>query len=276
MNNILLRFLTPFALLEWGLILIYFFVSHRIATFLHPHFHALVLISGLLLVVTALISAFFPHPSCGCDDHHPLPSVGKVILNIAILLLPISWAAMTSPDHFSVNLIRNHGLIETLPASYSRPASLPSNTSLLSSAFATPANSTSNDQTQNPALIPDRDGNIHVEVTDILYASADPSMRSNYEGKKVSLIGQVAHHNEAQTEKGPFQLVRFVMVCCAADLKPLAVLVDYPNNLKPFDSMTWVKVIGIASFKPSGSIVMPVIQPERIIPIEAPPDLYLN
>jgi len=273
MNVTPLRFFTPLALLEWGLILIYFFVSHRIATFLHPHFHALVLISGLLLVTTALISVCFPHPSCGCeldDDHHTLPSVGKVVLNIAILLLPISWAAMASPDHLSVNLIRNHGLIETSPPSCSRPAAPPSST------FPTPAHSNSKDQHQNPALIPDKDGYIHAEVTDILYASADPSMRSDYEGKKVSLIGQVAHHKEAQTEKGPFQLVRFVMVCCVADLKPLAVLVDYPNNLKPFNAMTWVKVIGIASFKPSGSIIMPIIKPERIIPIEAPPDLYLN
>jgi uncharacterized membrane protein YcgQ (UPF0703/DUF1980 family) len=45
-------------------------------------------------------------------------------------------------------------------------------------------------------------------------------MRKDFDGKQVAMIGQVAHRKNAQYERGPAQLVRFVMVYCAADVQP--------------------------------------------------------
>ena len=104
-----------------------------------------------------------------------------------------------------------------------------------------------NKKYENPALRPDPEGNIHAEVIDLLYACEDPSMRKDFEGKQVAMIGQVAHRKNAHHERGPFQLVRFVMVCCAADVQPVAVIVQYPKSAPDFESMSWVKVIGKSS-----------------------------
>jgi hypothetical protein len=50
-------------------------------------------------------------------------------------------------------------------------------------------NASSNEQDEedeNPALRPDREGNIHAEVIDLLYACEDPSIRKDFDGKHVA------------------------------------------------------------------------------------------
>ena len=53
------RILAPLTLLEWGGILTYFYFSGRIAAFLHPMFRPLVLVTGILLLITALCVDIF-------------------------------------------------------------------------------------------------------------------------------------------------------------------------------------------------------------------------
>ena len=128
---------------------------------------------------------------------------------------------------------------------------------------------------QNPALRPDREGNIHAEVIDLLYASEEASMRKDFEGKQVAMIGQVAHRNKARHERGPFQLVRFVMVCCAADVQPVAVMVQYPKTSPDFELMSWVRVVGKIRFDPAGDHLEPVVDALKVTSIPQPADQYL-
>ena len=128
---------------------------------------------------------------------------------------------------------------------------------------------------ENPALRPDREGNIHAEVIDLLYACEDPLMRKDFDGKQVAMIGQVAHRKNAQYERGPFQLVRFVMVCCAADVQPIAVMVQYPKSAPDFKSMSWVKVIGKVRFQNVGDHLESAVDAAKVISIPQPADQYL-
>jgi uncharacterized repeat protein (TIGR03943 family) len=128
---------------------------------------------------------------------------------------------------------------------------------------------------ENPALRPDREGNIHAEVIDLLYACEEPSMRKDFDGKQVAMIGQVAHRNNARHERGPFQLVRFLMVCCAADVQPVAVIVQYPKSSPDIESMSWVKVVGRVRFQNVGNHLEPAIDALKVISIAQPTDQYL-
>jgi uncharacterized repeat protein (TIGR03943 family) len=140
---------------------------------------------------------------------------------------------------------------------------------------ATTASDGQGQQYQNPALRPDREGNIHAEVIDLLYACEDPSMRQDFEGKQVAMIGQVAHRNKAQQERGPFQLVRFVMVCCAADVQPIGLLVGYSKTSPDFELMSWVKVIGKVRFQTVHDHLEPVVDALKVTSIPQPADQYL-
>jgi uncharacterized repeat protein (TIGR03943 family) len=152
------RILAPLTLLEWGGILIYFYYSGRIAAFLHPLFRPLVLVTGILLVMTAACVAIFHEDDCShmSNDHdheHDLAepdqhthSHGNLsvrrFLAFLILLLPLALAAKISPDSYGANLINNRGLVEDirgLPAISGRLArSGPEKVSLASPAPAAP------------------------------------------------------------------------------------------------------------------------------------------
>jgi uncharacterized repeat protein (TIGR03943 family) len=125
--RILGRILAPLTLLEWGGILTYFYFSGRIAAFLHPMFRPLVLMTGILLLITAACVAIFredesahEHEEEDSEDqhdhshsHHDRLSVGS-LLAFLILLLPLALAAKISPDSYGANLIRNRGLVEDI------------------------------------------------------------------------------------------------------------------------------------------------------------------
>ena len=137
------------------------------------------------------------------------------------------------------------------------------------------ASNRQDEEDENPALRPDREGNIHAEVIDLLYACEEPSMRKDFDGKQVAMIGQVAHRKNARHERGPFQLVRFLMVCCAADVQPVAVMVQYPKSSPDFESMSWVKVVGRVRFQNVGNHLEPAIDALKVISIAQPTDQYL-
>ena len=118
-------------------------------------------------------------------------------------------------------------------------------------------------------------GSIHAGIIDLLYACEDPSMRRDFEDKQVAMIGQVAHRKNARHEHGPFQLVRFVMVCCAADVQPIAVGIQYPESAPDLESMSWVKVIGKVRFQHVGSHLEPIIEAAKVTLIPEPADKYL-
>jgi uncharacterized repeat protein (TIGR03943 family) len=137
------------------------------------------------------------------------------------------------------------------------------------------ASNRQDEEDENPALRPDREGNIHAEVIDLLYACEEPSIRKDFDGKQVAMIGQVAHRKNARHERGPFQLVRFLMVCCAADVQPVAVIVQYPKSSPDFESMSWVKVVGRVRFQNVGNHLEPAIDALKVISIAQPTDQYL-
>ena len=126
--RILGRILAPLTLLEWGGILTYFYFSGRIAAFLHPMFRPLVLVTGILLLITAACVAIFPEEesahehkheeedSEGQHQHshsHDRLSFGGFLASL-ILLLPLALAATISPDSYGANLIKNRGLVEDI------------------------------------------------------------------------------------------------------------------------------------------------------------------
>jgi uncharacterized repeat protein (TIGR03943 family) len=128
------RILGPLTLLEWGVILSYFYFSGRVAAFLHPMFRPLVLVTGFLLILTAACVAFLPDGECShshddelLHEHNRLSP--KSVIAFVVLLLPLALAVAISPDDYGATIIRNRGLVEDirgLPAvAASKPVAAP-------------------------------------------------------------------------------------------------------------------------------------------------------
>ena len=90
---------------------------------------------------------------------------------------------------------------------------------------------------------------IDLEFNTLQSAAFTPLSRHYYEGKIVRLVGQYAPGDTDRT----FTLVRFKITCCAADARPLNVMImldpQSPESLSHVKALEWVKVTGRLTFR---------------------------
>jgi uncharacterized repeat protein (TIGR03943 family) len=265
MNKIFSRWLPCATLAAWSSVLLYFYFSGRIAAFLHPTFRPYVLIAGFVMVAMTLVFLVFPADANCCSSAecgHGLSRLasGK-ILTFLVLLLPVTAAAMFSPDGFGKGAMLNRGIITD--ASGLRPSTAVKNTPPTPPNFplpsndapatpATPAPAAVATATAQPAAPPDYlqrtpDGTIVAEVLDLLYAAQDNALRKDFEGKNIQLIGQLMPDTSKNANGLRFKAVRMFMTCCAADARPVATLVE-SDVKQTLPEMTWIKITGTSTF----------------------------
>lgn len=251
------RILAPLVLFEWGSILAYFYASHRIVAFLHPNFRPLVLVTGLLLLGTALCifcSGDGSDTDCGYDCEGDGCGIGRRRLSMggslafAVLLAPIALAARIAPDGYGVVLMRNRGLGEPSRGQVETRVEV--------------ARRSAN----TPEPLADSRPPLPVQVGDLLLAAEKPASMQKLEGRLVELDGRVFVSGANE-----FELVRMLILCCAADAQPLAIRVQTDKPLD-FPAMSWAKVVGKVRFVARGDTYRPVVQAGLITPIAQPAD----
>src|SRR5258708_30508861 len=115
------------------------------------------------------------------------------------------------------------------------------------------------------------DGNVALEVTDLLYGENEESLRKEFTGKTIEVIGQYL----PCSKPNEFKIVLMLIVCCAADARPIAVPVQAQKTVSVAD-MSWVKVIGTAEFQESGGGKAKVtFKADEIEPTDPPQDAML-
>lgn len=248
--------LAPLTLLEWGGILVYFYCSHRLTALLHPYFHLLVLVTGLLLLGSS-VCVFWESDDPDSPSDHECDGAfcdrscagmtPRRFLAFLMLSVPIALAAFISPDFYGSVMIRNRGVSESLEKTQSvtLAASIPPSVAVQNGEVAT------------------------VEVGDLLMAAQTPAGAKAYNGKRVEMVGQVFPLGENR-----FELVRTLILCCAADAQMLAVRVESDHNID-VSSMKWAKVIGQVGFTIKEGHTIPVVNAEKVLPVERPADPYV-
>jgi len=264
MNKLFSRWLPCATLAAWSAILLYFYFSGRITAFLHPMFRPYILVAGLVLAGMAVVFVLLPGEAQCCTTEecgHPFSRLasGKT-LTFLVLLLPLSVAALLSPDSFGKTTIQNRGMITDAAA---LPAPPPKTAVSKPAAEAIPTKAASNSPPSTspaPAATPAApspapsdylqrtpEGHIVAEVLDLLYAAQDSVLRKDFEGQTVQLVGQLMPDQSNNANGKRFKAVRMFMTCCAADARPVATLVEC-EKLPDFPEMTWVKVTGTSTF----------------------------
>ncbi len=286
MTKATLRWLTLLTLSAWGFLLLYFFFSGRIVAFLHPFFRPMVVVAGFGLV--ALTIGYWwasrgeksSHDCCGHDhDHGCLPHTGESHLGrvaaFFILLVPALTAAAFSPDAFGRSAILNRGII--LDASMLKRSNP---TATVDEDWALPLPGEDGEMLDLPGeemmdyLPRTPEGYIKAEVVDLIFGAEDAVIRRDFEGKEVEVVGQIMAATEANPSGTRQKLVRMFMVCCAADARPVAVLVDgYTGEVPP--EMTWVRVVGKATFPTEGGRRLVVVDSSHLEPTEPPQETML-
>jgi uncharacterized repeat protein (TIGR03943 family) len=292
MTSLFNRWLPGFTLLAWSAVLLSFYITGRISSFLIPAFRTNVLLAGLVFLAMACFFLFLPAVANCCDEErcgHPLGrrKLGRIV-TFLVLLLPVVTAAFCSPKNFGASTILNKGIntdgqglivrgrplkmpiAQAAPqaattqnaATADNPAEPPLPTKNGSQPAATPAPQAATSQTAADNYLPkSKDGNIEVQVIDLLYAAQDSSMRADFDGKTVETIGQLMPDDTNNAAGNRFKLMRMFMYCCAADAKPIATLVESPPQTGALpQEMSWVRVVGKVSFPIEGGRTIPVLK----------------
>jgi uncharacterized repeat protein (TIGR03943 family) len=270
------RYLSAGVLTIWGVMLVYFFYSGRVTSYLHPSFHLWTVISGVVLALLAAGLLFLPEgnddPCCesGCEHVHIRQTPLRSVLSTAILVVPMLVAAAVSPDQFGVATVNNRGYIERIN---DLPSYQPYVEPALPVAEDTQAAAGTGDETGS-YLPKNEAGQIKAQTVDLLYAAEEPTMRADFENKEVELIGQFMSARAHSSHGDRFNLVRMFMICCAADARPVAITVQtqtYPSIAE----MSWVKVIGKASFPIESGRRTPLVIADTVTPCDPPEETLI-
>ena len=88
------------------------------------------------------------------------------------------------------------------------------------------------------------------------------------------MIGQYMPAKANNARGNRFDLVRLFVNCCASDAQPVAVSVESNDPTKPAE-MSWVKVVGRATFPLEGGRRVPVVVADTVTPCEPPPESFI-
>jgi uncharacterized repeat protein (TIGR03943 family) len=259
-------------LMIWGVVLLYFQFSGRIASYLHPAFHIYAAASGAILVLLAItLLLTFPEKeeSCGCDHDHSSKPFSGGLAALVILTVPVLAATKISQSSFGVTTVMNRGLIGDI-------ADLPGYSPGYEPGLPQADGSIAEGTMMDPSLYLQKNdsGQIVAQTVDLLYAAGDPDMRTDFENKDVELLGQFLPAKISNTSGDRFQLVRLFVMCCAADARPVAIPVQAPVGTT-FPEMTWIRVTGKATFPVEGGRRTPLVIADSVTETEPPRETFV-
>lgn len=256
------------------------------------------------------------HDEEGSHGHHHgiLEESGAIGRLVAILLLavPVTYAAILTPDRYSANAVINKGLYspsygegaradqftlkkDSATAGATKPgesvASLPP-------AGTTPAKPGDVMPAVNPKEIEKQaakgaeaksygsftladlkqqvpqspEGNFMLEVPELYYTAGDKEVQSVLNGQPVETIAQVLPE-KVNNEKGTrLRIFRLLVQCCAADARPYSIPVEFGKTAPQVKEMSWVKIVGKMTFKEEGGQTVPVLEATSLTEAAEPAD----
>lgn len=237
-------------------------------------------------------------PAAPGHSHGILEESGAVGRLVAILLLavPVTYAAILTPDRYSANAVVNKGLYTpsygegARSEQYSlkrdvapKPAagtSAPVIADTLPDPSKGPAPAVNPKEVEKQATkgaeaksygnftladlkaqVPQSpEGNFMLEVPELYYTAGDKEVQSVLSGQPVETIAQVLPE-KVNNEKGTrLRIFRLQVQCCAADARPYSIPVEFGKTAPVFKDMSWVKVTGKIIYKQEGDQTVPLLE----------------
>ncbi|MBV9273109.1 MAG: TIGR03943 family protein [Verrucomicrobia bacterium] len=288
-------------LLGLGGVLVAFFLNGRIDQYLHPQFRPWVLAGGIGFCIAGAVYLVTRKSMDCCIDgqciHGNPRNPVRAVVAFGVIALPLVAGSVLSKDSYDQQAILNRGFVQDgsrLPVRSS--VKNPDQPVIPSTALGGDKDQSSvepplpqdnsagpdplgSGQGQNPSPGDDSsdqylpraaDGNVALEVSDLLYSEAEQSLRKTFTGKTIEVIGQCL----PASDKTQFKLVRMFIVCCAADARPISVPVKLDKPVSVPD-MSWVKVIGQPEYVTSGDKTKVVLKAASVAPTDPPAEAML-
>ena len=277
-----LLFLELGVLLIWAVMMVWFYASGRINSYLigEGTFRIQVLVGGLILAVLGIFnwqmraqpeSCGHDHAEGGCCDHdhdhdhdtaeshsHEGTPAGRG-LALALLALSVTASVVLTPDEFSDKYKRN-----MLAAYASRTGS---DTKAPEAYRLTPEGSPTEAAAGGMTLAVvekyrprNKEGNFELGVEELYYSSADPEYAKVMKGQGVETVGQIVK-DTSSTEPGRWRVFVLQMTCCAADARPVSLPVVFQAPVPAgLQEMGWFKLTGQIDYVEERGIPVAVLR----------------
>ena len=201
---------------------------------------------------------------------------------LLILVAPVAAATVLTPDKYSDNWIGQNGAFSNdlakarkptdgqnlakraKEAAAQRAAGEPENAADAYSSFTLEDLKAQVDQNDK--------GDLMITVPELFYTAGDTVIQEVLQDQGVESVGQVMAELDSDNR---LRIFRLFMECCAADKRPLAIPIEFPDGIPQYNEMGWYKVIGKMTYYEEGGITLPVLKVESFAPTEEPEDAIM-
>lgn len=230
------------ALLLWGLMILRYWWTGRLAVLLHPDYHWLAIGAGWVLLFMAVwrgLALFQPRQKWDTPHIALLPRQWS----LAVLLAVAMFGLIYVPRPFASDAALARGIADPVGLTRSQPQRFVRNT-------------------------PPEERSI-IDWIRILNVYPEPDA---YTGKPVNVIGFVIHPPEWSDNY--VMVARFVLTCCAADAYPVGIPVKLSENRAAFAPDSWISVQGEMMTETLDGQRRLVIQPTEVLSVPEPKNPY--
>ncbi len=246
LEKILAKWEGPLIFSAWAFAFIVLFDQGHYKSFLRPEF-GLFLAMGLFLLLAILLAyAQGAGPAHG-DGIGPVKRLSRSLF----LLLPLAFLINASGGVLDAGAYKARST--GTPGGEASPALVSASPDMNSQIVAAP---------QSAPLDPG-----------FIELSTNPKA---YDGKRIKALGMLCRDREVERRFGEnaFLLFRFAVVCCAADARPLALLIK-PGGTCEFKENQWLEAVGKLTAVEMGPNIIPVMENPELKAVKAPENPYV-
>ncbi|HUF60760.1 MAG TPA: hypothetical protein VMN36_01680 [Verrucomicrobiales bacterium] len=210
-------------------------------------------------------------PEAHSHDHrHEDPGVAGVLVSFFILLAPVLAAASFTRDQFFDKAIINRGLYSGVATAAGAERFWQDKTPA--------AGEIGNFTLADLETLVDRsaEGNYLLDLVSIFYAAGDVELQRVLTGLPVETTGQILPERANNEDGRRLRLFRLFMECCANDMRPLGIPIEFKDPAPQLREKSWVKVIGKLRFPTEDGVTVSVLEVDQIEPTEEPRERLLN
>lgn len=240
--------LASLILVLWGSVMLYFYGSGRIEHYLASKgpFRVQCLLVGIGLLLLAVVNLGFTLFGKPVYGHDGPPTTASTLGKWVVLVLPLTLAALLSPDHYSETFFMMK--VQAAPVA-SRPV-------------AAAPNAFSMDELVHLSGGRTAAGDIPLGLEQVLQLASQPDdLRAVIESARIETVGQIVRDPSDPTR---WRISRLLITCCAADARAVSVALAYEGDPSQWQALGWYRAVGRIALD---SIRLPIFKVEYVAPI---------
>ena len=229
----------------WGAVLVGFYTTGLVKTYLAPSFHLFALVGGLAMIVLGLFNLLTIREPFGCghchhdeegseEAGHDHESQGPLVV-VLLMILPIAVCVFATRHEYSPRALAWKGL-------YKQRSSTSNLFNIPREAFTREALDQSTTKTE--------DGHYRLQISELFWSSGDPEIMKVYQGLPAELEGRIIKEDDRLNPEGNRKrLYRVFMSCCAADAQVFGLAMQFEGPLPDLPDRSWVRVRGTVDYE---------------------------